>query len=472
MLYFLMLLVTVAIIFAWIGWIPYKPLDIIYTNVVLYVTCYVSNWIFSRALKIPANYESDSITAMILTLIITPGAGWLFLVLAAVFSQASKYILAIRGKHIFNPAAIGVIITILVINQGASWWVGNVYLLPFVVIGGLLIARKLQHFDLVFSFLIVHLLIIGFKNSSDFLSIWQSTLVNSSLLYFTFVMLVEPLTTPPTRVLRIAYGSLIGLIMSFTFVIGPLYSSPELALVLGNIFSFLVSDKARYKLTFKQKNNIAKESFDFIFDSNHKLNNRPGQYLEWTLPQKKSDLRGNRRYFTVASSPTESEVHLGSKFYEKPSTFKQDLLALNIGDKIFAGQLAGDFVLPDDQNKKLVFIAGGIGITPFRSMIKYLIDKNEKRDIVLFYSVKTEDEIAYKEVIDQANSVGVKVVYIITDKVGFLDAEKIKNNVTDLNDRTFYISGPRGMVVAFEKLLKDLGVSRTMIKTDFFPGYV
>ena len=93
---------------------------------------------------------------------------------------------------------------------------------------------------------------------------------------------------------------------------------------------------------------------------------------------------------------------MGVKFYDKPSTYKKTLISLNNGGIVVAGQLAGDFTLPEEKDKKLVFIAGGIGVTPFRSMIKYLVDNNEKRDIVIFYSNKRFNDIAYKDIFDQA----------------------------------------------------------------------
>jgi ferredoxin-NADP reductase len=152
------------------------------------------------------------------------------------------------------------------------------------------------------------------------------------------------------------------------------------------------------------------------------------------------------------------------------------------GQKIVASQLSGDFILPKDPKEKLIFIAGGIGITPFRSMVKYLIDKNEKRDIAIFYSNKNVRDIAYKNIFDQAETnLGLKVIYVLTDKksvqngwigrVGHIDGNMIRQEVLDYKERTFYLSGPHTMVSAFKKTLKDLGVSRSQIKIDFFPGF-
>ena len=219
-----------------------------------------------------------------------------------------------------------------------------------------------------------------------------------------------------------------------------------------------------------------------MFEPDRPLAFRAGQYLEWTIESKKSDNRGNRRYFTIASSPTEKEIMLGVKFYEKPSTFKTALGQMKEGDKIIGSQLSGDFVLPRNKNKKLVFIAGGIGVTPFRSMIKYLIDTSEKRDITLIYANRTEEDIAYKNILDMATKVfGLKVVYVISSqkdktkkwegRVGFVNDKLIQEEIADFKDRTFYISGPPSMVAGVEKTIKSLGVGSSRIKTDFFPGF-
>ncbi|HQT83050.1 MAG TPA: FAD-dependent oxidoreductase, partial [Candidatus Paceibacterota bacterium] len=129
---------------------------------------------------------------------------------------------------------------------------------------------------------------------------------------------------------------------------------------------------------------------------------RPGQYLEWTLGHRFSDNRGNRRFFTIASAPTEADgmVRLGAKFYEPKSSFKRALGAMKLNDAISVSHLAGDFVLPKDKKKKLVFIAGGIGVTPFRSQVQHLMNTNDKRSVTLFYSNKTASEIAYKYIFD------------------------------------------------------------------------
>jgi ferredoxin-NADP reductase len=217
---------------------------------------------------------------------------------------------------------------------------------------------------------------------------------------------------------------------------------------------------------------LTQSIYDFVFAADSKFNYLPGQYIEYTLKVAKADSRGNRRYFTLASSPTEDEVLLGVKFYDKPSSFKETLLNLRPTDTITAFQVAGDFVLPQNKSKKLVFIAGGIGITPFRSMTKYLLDKNEPRDIILLYANKTNADIVYKSIFDEAEkTLGLKAHYIETDTVGRLSKELITTFVADAQERTFYISGPQAMVTTVKSILNDMNIPDHRIVSDFFPGF-
>ena len=140
---------------------------------------------------------------------------------------------------------------------------------------------------------------------------------------------------------------------------------------------------------------------------------------------------------------------------------------MRIGDVLFGSNLGGEFVLPSDPSKKLAFIAGGIGITPFRSMAQDLVDRSEKRDVVLLYSSRTEQDFVYGDVFDRASTVGVKTVRV----AGVIPEDRVKAEIPDFLDRTFYLSGPGVMVDAFVKMLAGMGVNRTKIRTDYFPGY-
>jgi len=471
MQYCLRVLTGLAVVFGFIGWLPYSGLSFIYSFLAITVACWFFNIVFSKIFKVPTNAESYAITGLILFFILAPIVHfsdlWIDIV-ASFLAMASKFFFTYKRNVIFNPAAISVFILGLFGIISVTWWVATPIMIPFVLIAGYLILKKLNRFSMFFAFLISSIGSIFAISVMHNLTIpFPAVFYSWPLIFFGVIMLTEPQTTPPKLNLQIIYGILVGILCGVEFHFGPLYSTPEFALIAGNIFSFLVRPKVKIRLKLKEKNKLSPDISDFVFESENKFSFDAGQYMDWTLPDQKSDSRGNRRYFTVASSPTENEVHIGVRFSPNGSSFKNHLSSLNIGDEIVAGGLNGNFNLPKDKNKKLAFIAGGIGVTPFRSMIKYMLDKNEKRDAALFYSVKAEQDLVYKDVFDEAQKyLGLKTVY----QVGVITEDMIKKEVPDYKERQFYISGPHVMVTAFEDILKKLGVKN--IKTDFFPGYV
>ncbi len=486
-LYYLIFLLVVAEMLSFAGILAYDPYALLFSVGFLLAVCALANWAFSRTFGVAANVESAYISALILALIITPISSlndlW-FLGWAGILAMASKYIVASKGKHLFNPVALAVAITYFTTNQSASWWVGNAPMLVAVLVGGLLIVRKLGRSDLVLSFMgtvLGTILIFSFFGGDGFFAALQSVLVYSPFFFFAFIILTEPLTTPPAHKQRIFYGALVGFLFTPQFHIGSFYTTPELAVLIGNIYSYIVSPKAKMVLRLKEKTRIAPDTYDFLFAAPRRFAFVPGQYMEWTLGHPYPDDRGNRRFFTLASAPTEHSLRLGIKFYQRSSTFKRAMLQMERGSEITASQLAGEFVLPDNPQQKCVFIAGGIGITPFRSMLKYLLDTRQRRDIVMFYANRSFDDIVYKDVLDRAqHELGIQVVYTVSDastlpanwdgQVGRITPQMIKGSVSDYRRRVFYISGPRSMVDSFKDILQGLGVNKSQIKTDFFAG--
>src|SRR5262249_44724767 len=162
----------------------------------------------------------------------------------------------------------------------------------------------------------------------------------------------------------------------------------------------------------------------------------------------------------------ENALRVGVKFSDRKhsSTFKKAMLAMNGAQEIVASQLAGDFVLPEDPNQKCVFIAGGIGITPFRSMIQFLLDTHQRRPITLFYANRNASDVVYKDVFDRAQQqLGIKVIYTLTDsnphpptwkgRVGYFSAKMIEHEVPDYRKCVFYLSGSNAMVENFDTIL-------------------
>jgi ferredoxin-NADP reductase len=489
--YELLFLVLAAMGLSVFGVLSYSPLLILYSVLVIGALALAVNTIFAYAFDAPSNPESNYITILILALIISPPTAFVdihFFILAGwatAWAIASKYIFAFQQKHFFNPAAFGVAVTALFLHQTASWWVGTLWMLPFVAVGGFLVARKIHRFDMVLAFGAVVALTIIALSLGVATGPWrtlQEAFLYAPVIFLGTVMLTEPMTTPPTRFLRICYAALVGFLFAPEIHFGSFYFTPELALLVGNIFVFIVSPKTKLLLTLKDRIQLAPDTFEFVFSSPRKLAFRAGQYLEWTLPHARADARGIRRYFTIASSPTDPDFRLGVKFYEKGSTFKKKLLTLAVGDGIIASQLAGDFVLPSNPKKKLVFIAGGIGITPFRSMLQYLLDTGEKRDIALIYTNKTIEDTAYVDILDRADrELGVRVLPIFSNQspedkasnrfASRIDQQFIRRQIPDYKERMFYLSGPRGMVTSFSDQLQQIGIPHGHIKKDFFPGF-
>ncbi len=487
-LYYLLFVLAGAVVLCYLKVLPYDPLLLVASVLFLTAVSWVTNQIFAKAFNAPTNVESAYISALILALILPPirsVSDIPLLFWAAVLAMASKYVLTIEQKHIFNPVAIAVVLTALGFNGVASWWIGTLPMLPFSLLG-LLIVRKIRRDDLVFYFFVASVLtMMAFSviQGGDLLNTAQLNLTGSPILFFAFVMLTEPLTTPPTRTLQAIYGALAGVLFTPPFHIGSFYTTPEQALVIGNLFSYLVSPKSKVISTISRRRWIAPDVLEILLPLPKQLAFSPGQFMEWTLPHEKPDSRGNRRYFTIASSPTEEVLRLGVKLYSEGSSYKKAMVKADVDTPIVGAQLSGDFTLPKDPRQKLVFIAGGIGITPFRSMIKYLLDVKQARPLVVLYSNKTADEVVYRDVLDEAQRrLNIRTVYTLTGetgrpsnwrgRLGRIDARMIAEEVPDFVERIFYLSGPREMVRAYEETLRGMGVPAGQIKTDFFPGFV
>lgn len=218
---------------------------------------------------------------------------------------------------------------------------------------------------------------------------------------------------------------------------------------------------------FKEKTPTAKNIYTFKFEAKPRPPQIAGQFLTITIPHENADDRGNRRWFTCSASPTEEDLAITTKFNtERSSSFKTALFNLEPGTELEIIEPKGDFVLPEDTKLPLVFVAGGIGVTPYRSIIKFLADTNQTRTIQLIYSVSDEAELAFRDLFDSLD--WLKKDYLVGEK---LTAEKVKGIAGGFEGKLVYLSGPEPMVEALNDQLKANGLPEEQIKTDFFPGY-
>lgn len=476
-LYGLAAIALVAFVLSLFGVLPFSPLAMLSSGALLLAVCFGANFLFAKLSGRAVNIESADITALILFLIMAPPASLAeakTIVLVAALAMAIKHVVTFRGKHIFNPAAIALVVVGLTGSGMGIWWIATPWLLPFMLVVGLLIVRKIRRFPLLFSFIgaaLVSLSFVGFHNGLALNHILALAFTSYPLVFLGTVMLTEPLTLPPTQRLQIVYAVIVGLLFGAQFAFGPLFSTPELALVIGNLFAFIVSPKYKLKLALLSSQRLSSDIYEFIFSAVRRPVFKAGQYFEWTLPRFFLDSRGNRRYFTIASSPTEKDLRIGVRLAAQSSRFKKELVALKPGDTVWAGSLSGDFTLLEDPTEKLVFIAGGIGITPFRSMAKYLIDTGEKRDILLIYACVSADHFVYRDIFTAAGPSGLRTLYLATDTDGYLTRAMLEGAAPDFLERTFYLSGPNAMVETYEKMLEEAGVNPRRIRTDYFPGF-
>ena len=247
-LYYLAAIVLAAFGLSLMGIVHQSPVNLAFSTVVALVTCLVVNWAFARAFGAGSNWESVSISALIITLILTPVApsdfsGSGFLVLVSAWAMASKYIVAVGKRHLFNPAAFGAALMGITLHHPVSWWVGdNAILLPVIILGGALMLTRLRYIEMVAAFAVV---VLGITIAYGNLSLagmgrsFSMMGIHSMFCFFGLVMLTEPRTVPVGRWRQIVNGALVGFLFSPFTHIGSYYFTPEVAILCGNLFTFL-----------------------------------------------------------------------------------------------------------------------------------------------------------------------------------------------------------------------------------------
>lgn len=473
-----------AVVFTMAGVLDYSPYAMAVCGSLLIATTFLSNRLFGFLFGVRTHDESTYITALILFFLFTPSLDLdtlLALGLAGMIASASKYVLVYRSRHIFNPAAIAAAIIGLTGLGFASWWVATPVLLPVTAATAFLILYKTRRLvDIGLTFiaiavpLVIMVLLIGDTSLPDAFNLLPSW----PFLFFAGFMLSEPLTLPAKKWQRLAEVAIVAVLFAIPIHIGSYLITPALALVIGNAFAFLVTQRRHVNLTFIQRHALTPTSEEYEFEPNHAIRFEAGQYMEITIPHAGKDGRGLRRVFSMTSAPGEPTVRFGVKFYEPSSTFKQALKHLESRHVIQATNIGGDFTLPKDATTPILFIAGGIGITPFISHLRYLKRTRQARDITLVYAVNSIKEIAYADVLRKSE---VKIT-IVTQANGALpdkswsrfDAptiteELLHKAIPDISHHAVYISGPPAMVNATKAHLRQLKAKN--IKSDYFTGY-
>lgn len=224
------------------------------------------------------------------------------------------------------------------------------------------------------------------------------------------------------------------------------------------------------KLKFVQSRDRTRDVKEFIFQADSTLQWQAGQYMHYVLPHPNADDRGIERWFTISSAPSEGEVRITTRIDgEHGSSFKQALQTLQPGDTIEADGPEGDFTVTDT-SRNYIFVAGGIGITPLRSILTEANAKGQQLQVQLLYPNRSSD-IPFKDELDalQSKNPNLKVQYIVQPERLTPDLLQQKINATE--NPIIYISGPEPMVKALAADVAKMGVSEENIKIDDFPGY-
>lgn len=479
---------------------------------VLLVASVGSNRLLGLVWRLKPHDESAVITALLLFFLFAPlpeaaggdGAGvgaanLAWLAAAAVLANASKYLLAWRGRHVLNPAAAGALLVVV-----AQWAVGRESsinalwqtaateaLAPFVAVGALLVLWRTRRLDvgLVFAVVAFALVLTGLTAGfgTPLSQAWQTALYSYPILFMAGFMVSEPLTLPPRRGQQLVVAAVMGVLLGFpTFASvldvtpptwGPLSMTPELAIVLGNVVAFAFARRTGVVLESAGARRLAGDTWEVTFRPRRRVRFEPGQYLELHLPHAGADRRGVRRVFSISSPPQSDDLRIAIRVPEPASSFKRALVDLDAGQRVRATGVHGDFVWPRDASrrggKSLLLVAGGIGVTPFLSQLR----SGEARDVVLVYGVPDGDAVPYR---DELVATGVRVVLVSPEPPGdlpdgwvhvaapFVTGETIDEAVPDAASRTAYVSGPPAMVAGVRSALRSRCAG---VRTDYFSGY-
>jgi len=189
-----------------------------------------------------------------------------------------------------------------------------------------------------------------------------------------------------------------------------------------------------------------------------------GQCLGYRLPQAGDTEAENQRWFTIASAPSEGEIHISTRISQ--SKFKQALNAMKVGDSIEAFGLEGDFTWEDDPSNPVTLVAGGIGITPYRSILLMRAATGRPLNGTLLYFNRTSD-VPFRSELEMLKAVHREfAMHIIVGEQ--ISADAILKHAPDAARQTVYLSGPEAMVDAVGTALLHRAVD---VKQDWFPGY-
>jgi ferredoxin-NADP reductase len=233
------------------------------------------------------------------------------------------------------------------------------------------------------------------------------------------------------------------------------------------------------KATVAEKREVAKGTLLVLFAVEDYPDYRPGAYFWVELPDRgHDDEKGLRRHISLVTSPTETGV-VGLATRLRDTAFKRTLAELEVGDEVQVEEPKGSFLLPQETGAEYVFVAGGIGITVFRSMLRYIADEALPYRVTLVYSNRDRASAAFLDELEELERriEGLKVVLTMTEEDGWegesrrIDAAMLRDHVGELGNKRFFVAGPPAMTEAVVDALHSAGVPEDRVVAGKFSGY-
>jgi len=478
-----------ALVLSLLGQFSYGPLPLLASALVALVFTNASGWVAAKIARVEPHTVSSFITGLLVFFVMQPKLDLLGLsgiALAGVVAGLSKYLIAVRGRHVFNPAAFGAIVPTLIVfttfigMSFGAWWVGTPQLQPIIVLGAFLVLYRTQRLTVGVTFVVLAaafattVAVVGGQGVGPAL---QQVLLQSPILFFAGFMFSEPLTLPPRRWQQVVEAVVVALLFTVPLPVGPVSNSPLFALLVGNLLAFFFGQRRGVRLTYLGKEQLGGTTWELAFTPSRPVRFLPGQYMELTIPHRKADFRGSRRYFSIASAPNDAKLTFAITVPSKSSSFKRSLLDLEPGAVISGTGVGGDFALPRDASEPLLLVAGGIGITPFASQLAHATERGEKRDVVVVYATSTPGPLPYADLLEKS---GARVVLFgpAPDSLpagwehggeGRVTGDRLAAAVPDAGKRRAFVSGPPALVADLRKALRSQGARR--VHSDYFSGY-
>lgn len=227
---------------------------------------------------------------------------------------------------------------------------------------------------------------------------------------------------------------------------------------------------AEYKITLIKREEVAEGTMAFCFEKPAGFNFIAGQHAVFALINPpETDHEGNRRVFCFTSAPYEKRLIIAMRM--RDTAFKRVLKSMPLGNEVEMIGPYGSFILYKDGSRPAVFLAGGIGITPVRSILFQAEHEGSARVFYLFYSNHRREDAAFFDVLTNLKLRNYTCIPVMSDTEGYIDKSKLAAHLDDFSRSIFYAVGPPGFVLAMRGMLNVTGVDSAHIRTDQFSGY-